>query len=139
MSLEAALYDILKGASGVTTIVGGTKSPRIFPLGIPQGKAVPAVVYQQITGEVTVSCEGDGDLRTDGVQITCWDDDPDGARSLAEAVRTALQAEAAKGAHGSVTVTYWSIGDEADVIDENEDNETLTRYGKRQEWEICYR
>lgn len=134
MSLEAALYDILSKTAGVTTLVGGTHSPRIYPLGIPEGKSMPAVVYQHITGEVTLTCEGDGDLRTDHVQITCWDDDPDGSRTLADAVRVALHA--ASGSHGGVTVRYCSILDEGDAYSVDE-HEQLTRYGKRQDWEIC--
>ncbi len=138
MSLEAAIYDILKSAAGVTALVGGVASPRIYPIGMPQGKPMPAVVYQQITSLVEFTCEGDGDLRTDRVQITCWDDDPDGARTLAEAVRTAMQAAGARGSHGGVTVQYCGIDDEGDAISIPADNETLARYGKRQDWEISY-
>jgi hypothetical protein len=137
MSIEAAVYDILRSAAGVTSLVGGSVSPRIYPVTIPQGKAMPAIVYQQIVGTIDTTCDGDGDLRTDGVQVTCWDDDPDGARTLAEAVRTALQA--ASGSHGSSTILYCSIDDEGDASVINEQNETLTRYGKRQDWEIAYR
>ena len=136
MSLEAALYDILSTAAGVTVLVGGAHSPRIYPLGIPAGKNVPAVVYQHVSSDVPLSCEGDGDLRSDHIQIVCWDDDPDGARVLAEAVRAALQA--ASGSHGSVTVMYCSILDEGDLYEHNEQNENLSRYGKRQDWEIAY-
>ncbi len=138
MSLEAAIYDILSKAADVTALVGGAVSPRIYPLTIPQGKPMPAVVYQQIGSGVEFTCEGDGDLRTDRVQITCWDDDPDGARTLAEAVRTAMQAEGARGSHGGVTVQYCSIEDEGDAISIPAENETLARYGKRQDWEISY-
>jgi len=87
---------------------------------------------------VEFTCEGDGDLRTDRVQIACWDDDPDGARTLAEAVRAAMQAAGARGSHGGVTVQYCSIEDEGDAISIPTDNETLARYGKRQDWEISY-
>lgn len=138
MSIEAAIYDILKSAAGVTSLVGGAVSPRIYPVGIPQGKAMPAVVYQQITSGVEVTCDGDGTLRTDRVQITVWDDDPDGARTLAEAVRAAVQAAGARGSHGGVTVTYCSFDDEGDAISIPAENETLARYGKRQDWEIAY-
>jgi len=137
MSLEAAIYDVLKSASAITALVGGRVSPRIYPVTIPAGKAMPAVVFQQINGTVGHTCDGDGDLRTDTVQVTSWDDDPDGARSLAEAVRTALQP--ASGSHGGVTIIYCSLDDEGDAVALNEENETLSRYGKRQDWEIAYR
>lgn len=138
MSLEAAIYDILKSAAGVTDLVGGAASPRIYPLTIPQGKPMPVVVYQQIGSGVEFTCEGSGDLRTDSVQISVWDDDPDGARLLAEAVRTAMLAAAARGSHGGVTIQYCSIEEEGDAISIPDDNETLARCGKRQDWEVAY-
>lgn len=138
MSLEAAIYDILSSAAGVTALVGGAASPRIYPMTIPQGKAVPAIVYQQITSSAEFACDGHDDLRTDRVQITIWDDDPDGARALAEAVRAAMQSSDARGSHGGVTVQYCSFEDEGDSINISTENETLTRYGKRQDWEISY-
>ena len=139
MSLEAAIYDILSGAAGVTSLVGGSRSPRIFPVTIPQGKSVPAVVFQQIGSDDLTTCDGPGDFRTDRVQITCWADDPDDARSLAEEVRDAMQSEAASGSLGSVTVDYCCILDEGDAINLDEPSERLHRYGKRQDYEIAYR
>jgi len=136
MSIEAAIYDILSGAGAVTALVGGSHSPRIYPLGIPAGKSMPAAVYQQISSVDHFSCSGHDNPRTDRVQVTCWAENSDGARTLAEAVRTALAAGA--GAHGSVTVLYCSFLDEGDAIDFNEQSERLDRYGKRQDWEIAY-
>jgi hypothetical protein len=136
MSLEAAIYDILKSASGVTALVGGTSSPRIYPIGIPQGKVMPAVVFQQISSDDIVTTDNATGLRTDRVQIICWDEDPDGARALAEAVRTAMAA--AGGSHGAVTILYCSILDEMDAFDIAGDSERLDRYGKQQDWEIAY-
>lgn len=134
MSLEAAIFDILTHASAVTAIVG----KQVYPLGIPQGKTGAAVVFQQIASDVPHATSGDETLRTESVQITCWSSagasgSPDQARTLAEAVRTALSA--ASGSHGGSIIHYCSIDTEADAID-IEDNEDLTRYGKRQDWEI---
>lgn len=132
MSVEAAIYDILSKASAVTAICG----KRIYPIALPQGKSVPAVLFQQISSQDVVSTSGHDGLRTDRVQVTCWDDDPDGARTLAEAVRTALLA--ATGSHGGSTIRYCSIEDEGDAFDLSKDNEQLDRYGKRQDWQVCY-
>ncbi len=135
MSLEAAIYDILRSTVGVTALVG----TQIYPLAIPQGKTGAAVVYQQISSGDTVTTEGNGDLRTDRIQINCWSAQggtPDAARALAEAVRKAL--ESASGSHGGITVRYCSFEDEGDAYHYDEQNEDLSRYGKRQDWEICY-
>ena len=132
MSVEAAVYDILSNTVGVTNIVGD----RIYPIGMPPGKAVPAIIYQQISSVNITTCDGEGDVRDDRIQITCWDDDPDGARTLSEAVRKAMAS--ASGSHGSITVRYCIIEDEGDTFNIAGESERLDRYGKRQDWQICY-
>lgn len=135
MSLESALYDILSKSATVTAIA----ESRIYPLGVPQGKTGAAVVFQQIASSVQDTTGGQNALRTDVVQVTCWSAQsgtPDDARALAEVVRTALQA--ASGAHGGVTIHYCLIDSEGDAINIDTENERLTRYGKRQDWEITY-
>lgn len=136
MSLEAAIYSVLSSDATITGLVGGARAPRISPIHRSQGKSVPAIVYQQISSNDEVTCDGHIGPRTDRVQIVSWDDDPAGARTLAEAVRSALVA--ASGSHGSVTIRYCSFEDEGDAYDINEDVEAETVYGKRQDWQICY-
>lgn len=136
MSVEAAIYSILSNTAAVTSLVGGSASPRIYPLGLPQGKPMPAIVYQQITSSDEVTVDGHLEPRTDRFQVNCWDDDPDGARALAEVVRTAMAA--ASGSHGSVTVVFCSFDDEGDLYETTEIAEQLERFGKRQDWIIAY-
>lgn len=141
MSLEAALYDILSTAAGVTALVGGARSPQIYPLGIPQGKTGAAVVWQIIGAPDGVTCDGHDGQPDARIQITCWSAQggtPDDARALADTVYTALTANAAKGTHGGTDVQYWTYDDERDTADVNEQNELLTRYGKQQDWEVSF-
>ncbi len=142
MSVHSALYDILKSAGGVTALVGGTKSPRIYPLGIPQGKTGAAVVYQTISAPDDVTCTGHKGQPDATVQITCWSAQggtPDDAQALADAVYAALTAETANGSHGGTDVHYWTCLDDArDIVDANEQNEALTRYGIQSDWEVSY-
>jgi len=136
MSLEAAIFDILAETAAVTALVGGSRTPRISPIHRAQGKAVPAIIYQQISSDDEVTCDGHIGPREDRVQVNCWAATPAAARSLAEVVRTALSA--ASGSHGSVTVRYCSIADEGDIWEIDERAEAETVYGKRQDWIICY-
>jgi hypothetical protein len=140
MSVEDAIYDILKSAAGVAVLVGGPSAPRIYPVAVPPGKSGALVVYQQISSQDEESCDGPSDPRTDRVQISCWSargvsGSPDQVRALAEAVRSAMVS--ATGSHGSVTVVYCRIIDEGDLYDRGDD-ENLARYGKRQDWEMAY-
>lgn len=138
MSVEAAIYSILSSAPGVTSLVGGSRSPRIFPVAVPQGKPMPAIVYQQISSGDEITTGGHVGPRTDRFQITGWvaNDDPEGARALAEAIRAAMAA--ASGSHGSVTVGFCSFDDEGDIYETPEAAEQLERFGKRQDWIVSY-
>ena len=141
MSLEAALYDILKAASAVTDLIGGARSPRIYPLGIPQGKTGAAVVYQLLSSPDEVTCDGQLGQPEPHWQITCWSAQggtPDDARALAEAVYKALTAPQAAGNHGGTEVRYWISEDERHTADVNEQDESLTRYGIQQDWQVSY-
>lgn len=130
------MYYILSNDATVAGLVGPTTSPRIYPLGIPSGKGVPAVVYQIISSQELTTCDHQIEPRTERVQVTCWDDDPDGAVTLAEAVRAALQG--ASGSYGTIRIQYCALDDEGDDLHVDEHSERLTRYGKRQDWEVAY-
>lgn len=138
MSIESALYDILKSAAGVTALIGGSRSPRVYPLGIPKGRSVPAVVYQLASAPDDVTCEGNRGQPDARMVITCWAEDPDGARALADAVYAALTASGAKGTHAGTAVECWVYLDERDIYDPGIENERLERYGTQQDWLVSY-
>ena len=136
MSVEAALYTILKADRTVTGLVG-VVSPRIYPIGIPQGKSVPAIVYQQIAGGRPKSTTGTIGFCYALFQITCWDDDLLGARALADAVRDALDDFTGTPVVGGNEIMQCSVVGEGDAINLDE-AETADRIGKRLDVEIAY-
>jgi hypothetical protein len=137
MSVEAAIYTILKADGTVTALVGGAASPRIYPIGIPQGKSVPAVVYQQIAGDRPKSTGGTIGFCDALFQVTCWDDDLLGARALADAVRDALDDYTGTPVAGGNTIMQCSVVGEGDAINLDE-AETADRIGKRLDIEVAY-
>jgi len=137
MSVEAALYKILSDTAAVTALIGG-RSPRLFPLGIPAGKGVPAVVYQQISGVRPTSCDGTIGYCDARFQLTCWDDDPAGARTLADAVRNALDDYAGTPVPGGTEIMQCRIADEGDAYNFDDEAEAADRFGKRLDFDISY-
>lgn len=136
MSLETAIYDILSSAAGVTDLTGGARSPRLYPQRLPQGKAVPALVLTVPGSSAAETCDGAAEPRDAQVEITCWSESPDQALTLAEAVRAALRAAA--GSHGGVTIRYAVLLDEREEKHTDDRSQRLTRYARRQQWEIAY-
>lgn len=48
---ETWLYTTLKANATLTALIGGSTTPRIYSAVVPQGAALPAVVFQQMSGE----------------------------------------------------------------------------------------
>ena len=138
MSVEVALYTILSSDATVTNLVGGSRSPRIYPIGIPQSKSVPAVVYQEISGGRPITCDGTRGYCESVFQVTCWDDDMLGARVLSDAVRNAVDDYAGTPAGSGTEIMLASVVDEGDAINMDEETETADRIGKRLDVEIRY-
>lgn len=131
-SIEAAVVTILTGDIDVTTLV----SSRIYPMAVPQGAAMPAITYQQIT-DTKLHHHGDPDtLVVTRLQVDCWGETYAAASGLKKAVRLALD-----GYTG--TVAGRKIGN---VIMENSTDierqipgtDKLKRYGKSLDFIIVF-
>jgi len=84
--IQADIYKILSENQSVVALV----SSRIYPVEIPQGGSVPAIVY--VINDLTPikSLDGESGLDNGTVEITCWAKDYKTAQSLASAVRSAF-------------------------------------------------
>jgi hypothetical protein len=87
--LSADFYSRLISHAGLSALVGD----RIYPLVLPQNTALPAVVYQRISGQRIQNLTRDtGGPQRIRVQLTAWAEDVDTANSVAEQVRQAMEA-----------------------------------------------
>lgn len=68
MSAGASIYSILHGSSAVAAIVG----TRIYPGTIPQDAALPALVYNVITGSPENVMDGAPPADHELIQIDAW-------------------------------------------------------------------
>ena len=90
-----ALYSVLHADAAVAAIVAG----RIYPLQVPddlRDNKMPCIVYRRVTGEVAPALEGDGTLQSPVVQVDSYAQTYREAQALADAVKTAMQAETAQ-------------------------------------------
>jgi hypothetical protein len=86
MNIEEALYSKLSTTSGVMTIC----STRIYPNVIPQDAAMPALAYQRISTVRYMAHDGPTGVAQARFQFTCSAALYSTARSLANAIRVAL-------------------------------------------------
>lgn len=84
--IEKDLFDTLKNDATVAGLVG----TRIYPLHMPQGVPMPAVVYQRISTTPINSLDGDTGVDAVRMQVSCWAATYLASRALSDAVRAAV-------------------------------------------------
>lgn len=133
MAIEKALCTILNGAQAVTDIIGTS----IYPLVMSADVVLPAIVYQQISGQRDQVMAGPSGLASPRFQITCWADTYKKADELADAVRQTL--DGYSGIVESVVIQAIHLLDEADMPGIRPDNKAQSRYGKRLDFQIWHK
>lgn len=88
MSIETAIYGWLSAGSGVSSLV----STRISPEFRREGTALPAIIYSVDGREAVRHMGGSAALESFDVTISCMAADAAGARELAAAVKTRMEA-----------------------------------------------
>lgn len=86
MSLETGLKAALTADASVNALVSG----RIYPEAMPHDVKYPAISYQRVSTVRTQFLTGVDDLTQARIQIDCWDSSYSGVKSLASAVKSAI-------------------------------------------------
>jgi len=94
MSLETGLYSALTGDGTVSGLV----STRVYPEVMPQGVTYPAISYQRISTVRYNMLSGVDDFTQVRIQVDCWDSSYSGVKTLAAAVKSALDGVTVLGA-----------------------------------------
>jgi len=133
MSIEKAITTIVTTDAAITGVIGN----RLFPLFLPQGAAMPAVVYQEISGSDGMTTDGALGLVDGRFQFTCWSATHTGAVELRDAVISLFKANLS-GVFGGVTIQAAQVIGRGDIQSLSDQAEGLTRYGKYVEVTISY-
>ncbi len=104
-----AVYNQLSNNATIVAVVG----ERIYPLSIPQGESLPAIVYQVISEEHDNHVDGSGGLAHATVQISCYATSYAAARNLAETIRVAITGD--RGTYASIEVTGCLLESDLDI------------------------
>jgi hypothetical protein len=86
---------------------------RVFPLTLPQGATLPAIVYQRVSPRSTSTHDGAGGVVSPRFQFKCWAS----TYAAACALRVALKALLVGNAHGTISSVH-EAGTEMDDRDE---------------------
>ena len=86
----ATIEEALRARLVADTAVAGMVGQRIYPLVAPAKAALPAIVYQRISGMRVATHDGPSELAHPRIQFACIGTTYAGAKNLANAVRVAL-------------------------------------------------
>lgn len=112
MLIETGLMTFLLSKSGITSLVG----QRIHYVQAPQDVAAPYLVLQKISGPRIESNDGNSKLASPRFQITAFAAKYGTAKTVIEAVRTALQGyQGMMGGQSGVYVHGAHLEDETDL------------------------
>lgn len=133
MSIEQGLKEHLAAATAVTDIV----STRIYPNVRPQESALPALVYTRLPGTRETQMSGPAPMVKVRIQVDCWHNSYAGVKTLADAVRTALNGVgiASPNLLGTQSVQLVELESDQDIPEIEGDK---SDYRVSQDWIITY-
>lgn len=79
----------------IVTALASIASGKVYPQAAPHNTAAPFVVYRKVYSDPVMTLAGYEGTTHSGFVFECWDDTYAGAISLADSVRTAIEAAAA--------------------------------------------
>jgi hypothetical protein len=109
--IEQDVVEVLLADAAVEALVGD----RIFPVTVRYETQLPAVTYQRMSGERTYTMGGRGGWATVRIGMSAWARDYSAARSIADAVRVALDAYEGGGTND---IQIARVADTADAYEE---------------------
>ncbi len=123
-SIESALFKILKDDAAV----GAICADRISPTFAAQNVASPLVTYDQLSGPRVQSLSGPTGLVEATFEFTCWAEHYIPSRTLADAVRQAL--DGIDAIVDTIAIDSIQCTDERDIPSEVAGIDVLRKFGK---------
>lgn len=105
------VIEILKANAGVTAIVGAGDNAKIYPLEAAQTQAVPYIVVRLLGNSPQDTKQGVSSLDETTVAVYCCQSSYLLSRTLAEAVRSALDRSTISGGAETVQAIYFQDED----------------------------
>ena len=111
MSVEIDIRTYMLTKTAITNIVGS----RIHAQKLPPEATLPALVYNRVSTQRTYSHSGDSNFTTPRIQYSCFAENYEGAKDLAEQIVSEMSGFS--GTAGSSTIYSTFVEGELDMLD----------------------
>lgn len=128
--IEETLFGILANDPAINAIIAA----RVYPNIMPQKEAVPAITYQQISGELDYDADAQDLLKHPLFEITCWAGSYMQAKQIAMAVIAKLSGY--KSDEQNIQAIF--LKDEKDIYEKKDGNDLIARHGRKLIFEIWH-
>lgn len=126
--IEAEIVDMLYSDYTLATLI----EDRIYPNVIPQGTAMPAIAYQQISGTGEHDMNGPIRLQSGRWQITCY------AKTYTEMLTIAHRVRAVMDGYKGGNIAVVQMGNEGDQPQLSSGKDAILRYSRYIEFTIWH-
>lgn len=123
--LVEGLYSLIVGDPVVSAILnarpfprGAVKTSGLFPMQMPEGDPLPAIVYQEIFGEGTMTQDGPDPLQYSRMQFDVYGENYKSCKALARALRQLLEGTTGALADGTLLFSAERVS-EIDTFEES--------------------
>jgi hypothetical protein len=130
---EEAIVSVLKNDANVA----GEVVARIFPNEVPQGQSMPAISYEQASGDREHTMAGPIGMVNASYVLSCWSETYSGARTLADYVRIAL--DGYDSTVGSQELYVIFLESESDNLQRIPDLKVARRYCKQMTFTVWFK
>jgi len=127
---EAFLYQRLTSQTAVSSLIGN----KVFPMIAPAGTALPLVVYQRVSVQREQSLMGPIGVPVITIQLTSYDTSYTSVKSIARAVRLAV--DGWTGTTAGVTIQRTTLQTEDDNVEMPADDQMLPYYSVQQTFDF---
>jgi len=127
---EAFLYQRLTSQTAVSSLIGN----KVFPMIAPTGTALPLVVYQRVSVQREQSLMGPIGVPVITIQLTSYDTSYTSVKSIARAVRLAV--DGWTGTTAGVTIQRTALQSESDNVEMPADDQMLPYYSVQQTFDF---
>ena len=137
IDISEGVCQFLQTLSSVTAVIGTSPNDRIYPDVLPQGATLPAITYEEPSGQEDYHLTGRSGMAESRVQINCFAATRSAANALGRIVRNTL-GDGVNRQCGGIYVRKCHVENDHTIYESPIDGSDAGRYVRSTDYVISY-